>query len=117
MRDYLDEFPHNFVGYIGQTDETDNLPNKNRIKSQRSCIYDPYVTALFRIPKYNVSSEEVFSDINLKLIRRIHDKKKEYTLSVEQMDCYSKFLIILQENVALLQDFMTRKVQKKYYGT
>ena len=96
MKSYLDDNPHNFVGYIGQTDEKDNSPKKMRLEAQRAFIYDRYVTSVFKVPKYNVSSKELFGAFNLKLIRTVK-KHKELSLSPTQKMNYEHFKSFLFE--------------------
>lgn len=114
MKLYLDEFPDNFIGYIGQTDDKDNISSKMRTQSQRSYIYDTYTTSLFSFPKYSLSSKKLFGPINLKLIRRV-EKHKEFTLSIIQKENYNRFLLCLEKNENLIPEFMTEKTKNEYY--
>lgn len=114
MKLYLDDFPDNFMGYVGQTDNKDNLESNMREQSQRSYIYDTYTTSFFSLPKYNLSSKKLFGPINLKLIRRA-EKHKEYSLSTNQKENYNRFLSYLEKNENLIPEFMTVKTRNKYY--
>ncbi len=114
MKSYLDEFPHNFVGYIGQTDDKDNFPNKMRDEAQRASIYDRYVTSIFLPPKYSVSSNKVLGELNMKLIRK-SIKHKELTLTPQQKINYKHFTEFLVNRQNDIPDLMTEKTKRKYY--
>ncbi len=112
MKLYLDEFPNNFVGYIGQPDDKDDSINRRRLVSQRASIYNALVASVFKIPKYNLSAPNLYKEINLKLIRRIIDKNKEYTLSDIQKANYSKIIKVLESNPNILYELMTDETRK-----
>ena len=114
MKSYLDEFPNNFVGYIGQTDDKDNLPNNMREEAQRASIYDRYVTSIFLSPKYSVSSNKVLGELNMKLIRK-STKHKELTLTAEQKINYKNFIQFLVNRQNDIPELMTEKTKRKHY--
>lgn len=116
MKSYLEEHPNNFVGYIGQTDDKDNLPNKMRDEAQRAWIYDRYVTSIFLPPKYSVSSNEVLGELNMKLIRKA-EKHKEFSLTETQRINYNKFTSFLTNRTNDIPELMTEKTKRKYYPT
>jgi len=112
MKLYLDELPNNFIGYVGQPDDKDDSVNRRRTISQRASIYNTLVASVFKIPKYNLSAPNLYKEINIKLIRRIIDKDKEYTLSDIQQTNYSKMLKVLESNHNILYDLMTSETRK-----
>jgi hypothetical protein len=114
MKSYLDDNPDSFIGYIGQTDDKDNLPKKMREEAQRAFIYDRYVTSVFKLPKYSVSSNEVFGAFNMKLIRTAL-KHKEFTLTSNQKVNYEHFRSYLIKKQNIIPDLMTEKTKRKYY--
>jgi|SRR5690554_1337039 len=113
MKEYLDENPSNFIGYVGQPDSYDDSGPNPRLKSQRSAIYDRYVSSLFRIPKYSLSSEELFGQFNLKLIRKAR-KKQELSLTDDQKRSYEMFQTFLKNNEEQLPAIMTRLSREQY---
>ena len=76
MNEYLENNPDNFIGYVGQTDDRDNKPNKYRVTAQRADIYNLYTNSIFLSPKYKLSSQKVFQEVNLRLIRRVRSKQE-----------------------------------------
>jgi hypothetical protein len=112
MKTYLDEFPNNFMGYVGQPDDKDDLESRRRTISQRASIYNTLVASVFKIPKYNLSAPDLYKAINLKLIRRITDKNKEYSLSDTQKSNYKNMLKVLESNPTILYDLMTDETRK-----
>jgi hypothetical protein len=114
MKYYLDENPDHFIGYVGQTDDRDNRPSKMRDESQRAYIYDTYVSSVFHLPKYSISSNDLFGPFNMKLVRTA-TKHKELTLNPKQKMNYEKFKIYLERNQSLIPEMMTVKTRRKYY--
>lgn len=114
MKTYLEENPDNFVGYVGQTDKKDNVNNRLREKSQRSSIYDMYVSSLFKLPKYSLSAEELFASINLKLIRNVNGFEKDQ-LTRLQKENYINFLNFIDKNKSTLPLLMTERTRKSYF--
>lgn len=115
IKTYLDENPNCFAGYIGQTDEKDNIIGKERIYSQRSTIYNQYTSSLFLPPKYSLSARELFGAFNLKLIRRIRIKHQEFTLNNEQLEnfeCFKSYLLYKENDIPMC---MTRKTKSENY--
>lgn len=114
MKSYLDDNPDHFIGYIGQTDNKDNLESNMRSESQRASIYDRYTSSIFTLPKYSLSSKEMLGEINMKLIRRAQ-KHKELTLTDNQKKNYKCFMNFLEKKRDLIPELMTEKTKKKYY--
>jgi hypothetical protein len=114
MKAYLDDHPNNFIGYIGQTDDKDNSIKKMRLEAQRAFIYDRYVTSVFKVPKYNVSSKELFGAFNLKLIRTVK-KHRELTLTANQKTNYEHFKNYLFKKQSIIPELMTERARRIHY--
>jgi hypothetical protein len=114
MKTYLDDYPDHFIGYIGQTDQRDNLLGKMRAEAQRAHIYDRYTSSLFTLPKYSLSAKELFGPINMKLIRRAV-KHKEFTLTDNQKFNYNNFKSFIEKKQNLIPELMTDVTRKKFY--
>jgi hypothetical protein len=115
MRDYLEENPNCFVGYIGQPDKKDDTHSKKKLQSQRSDVYNLLTNSIFAAPKYKLSSKNIFQEVNLRLIRKVTSKQKGKITS-EQMSNYKKFLGFFEDNKEHHFDLMTAEARKKYMG-
>ncbi|HEY9082884.1 MAG TPA: hypothetical protein VKZ45_02550 [Vicingaceae bacterium] len=112
MRDYLDENPEEFVGYVGQVDDKDN--KRKREQSQRSSIYNTITTSVFENNnQYKFSSKKVFKEINLRLIRKIISKQ-ENRLTKKQMENYRYFLSEFEKSPQILYTLMTETTLNKF---
>jgi hypothetical protein len=85
-----------------------------RDEAQRAYIYDTYVSSVFHLPKYSISSNDLFGPFNMKLVRTA-TKHKELTLNPKQKMNYEKFKIYLERNQSLIPEMMTEKTRRKYY--
>jgi hypothetical protein len=85
-----------------------------RDESQRAYIYDTYVSSVFHLPKYSISSNDLFGPFNMKLVRTA-TKHKELTLNPKQKMNYEKFKTYLERNQSLIPEMMTEKTRRKYY--
>lgn len=112
---YLETYPENYIGFIGQTDERDNLIKRSRSNSQRFSIYEVFVNTYFTRPKYRILNNTRFNDFNLKLIRKSVSKKGSNFRTSIQSKNYQAFLShVKQIPKEDLFEFMTKKTQKKY---
>lgn len=114
MKDYLTKNPDHFIGYVGQTDERDNREKKRRLTSQRADVYNLLTDTYFKPPKYSASSPNMYKEINLRLIRKIRNKKQEKTLTESQHSNYGNFLNFFKENADLQYEFMTEETRNLY---
>ena len=111
MRDYLEENPHEFVGYIGQVDSKDN--SRKREQSQRTSIYNRITSSIFEDgTMYKISSKKIFKEINLRLIRKIISKQ-ENKLTKQQMENYNFFLNEFKKSPHILYTLMTARTKIK----
>lgn len=115
MKEYLDSNPNNFVGFVGQPDKKDDSEKRRRSIAQRASIYNRYVDSLFKTPKYGTSSPELFIEINLRLIRRIRNKKTPFQLNENQEKNYAEFQKMLINSSELLPELMTEVTKIKIY--
>lgn len=113
MRNYLEQNPDHFVGYIGQTDEKDNRPEKRRITAQRSDIYNLLTNSIFLYPKYKLSSKQIFEEVNLRLIRKVRSKQQG-KITKAQMNNYNSFLNYFGKHQDKHLELMTDETRKKY---
>jgi hypothetical protein len=113
MRDYLEENPDCFVGYIGQTDSRDNKERKQRLTAQRADIYNLYTNSIFLYPKYKLSSRKVFQEVNLRLIRKVRSKQ-EGRINKAQKTNYDTFLIFFERNKDKHLEMMTERTREQY---
>ena len=113
MRDYLDQNPDCFVGYVGQTDSRDNKPNRRRTVSQRSSIYNLLTNTIFQYPKYKLSSGRIFKEVNLRLIRKVRSRQ-EGKINKVQMQNYQSFLHFFENNKIHHLSMMTEETRKRY---
>ncbi len=112
---YLETFPENYIGFIGQTDERDNLVQRSRSNSQRFSIYEVFVNTYFTRPKYRILNNTRFNDFNLKLICKSVSKKGSNFRTIDQSKNYQAFLShVKQIPKEDLFEFMTKKTQEKY---
>jgi hypothetical protein len=110
MRAFLDNNPHEFVGYIGQIDSKDN--ERNREQSQRVSIYNTLTSSMFKNnSSYKILSNEVFKEINLRLIRKIVSNQTN-KLTPTQQENYKHLLTELQGSPERLYDLMTNVTLK-----
>lgn len=116
MHFYLDTHPNNLIGFVGQTDDSDNSIQKRRFNSQRFSIYEVFINTYFKFPKYIILDNERLNDLNVKLITKIDETKtNDENLSIHQKENYKLFIENLKsrEQSALIQ-LMTLETQKKY---
>ena len=116
MKNYLEAYPNNFVGFVGQPDEKDDAQNRRREFAQRASIYNRYVDSLFMPPKFNTSSPKIFEEINLRLIRKIRDKKAPFQLNESQKANYLEFMAQLELTADVHADLMTEVTRLKIYN-
>jgi hypothetical protein len=111
---YLDKFPNNLIGFVGQTDDSDDSEKKKRHNSQRYLIYQIFINTYFKIPKYVILDNERFNEFNIKLIALVNNSV-EQELNVEQIKNYSLFIENMKSRkYEDLIQLMTRITQKKY---
>ncbi|MCC7333059.1 MAG: hypothetical protein IT232_10690 [Flavobacteriales bacterium] len=111
MRDYLEENPNEFVGYVGQVDSKDNI--RKREQSQRTSIYNRITSSIFEDGTiYKISSKKIFKEINLRLIRKIISKQ-ENKLTKQQMENYNYFLNEFKKSPHILYTLMTETTREK----
>jgi len=111
MRDYLIVNPDEFVGYVGQADDRDNI--RKREQAQRCCIYNILTSSVFSDKeKYKISSRRQFKEINLRLIR-LKKSKQDGKLTKKQMENYNLFLDVFSKSPALLYQLMTEVTREK----
>lgn len=113
MRDYLDENPDCFVGYVGQTDPKDNRQKKYRETAQRADIYNLYTNSIFLYPKYKLSSRKVFQEVNLRLIRKVRSKQNGKINKAQKIN-YDTFLLFFERNKDKHLEMMTEKTKLQY---
>lgn len=113
MRDYLEENPDCFVGYIGQTDNRDNRDQKKRITAQRADIYNLFTNSIFLYPKYKLSSRKIFQEVNLRLIRKIRSKQNGRINKAQKMS-YDLFLSFFERNNDKHFELMTETTRNQY---
>jgi len=113
MRDYLEENPDNFVGYIGQTDRRDNKVSKPRETAQRADIYNLYTNSMFLYPKYKLSSKKMFLEVNLRLIRKVRSKQENRITKIQKSN-YNSFLYFFESNKDKYLELMTKKTRSQY---
>jgi hypothetical protein len=112
---YLELFPDNYIGFIGQTDYRDNSGRRKRINSQRFSIYEIFINTYFKRPKYSILNNKRFNDFNLKLIRKVLSKKKAKFITTQQKKNYESFLShVKQIPKETIFQFMTKETQNKY---
>ncbi len=111
MKNYLDNHPHKFVGYIGQTDRIDF--KRNNRTSQRSDVYNRITSSVFNSTEYQHATKEIFQEINLRLFRKTHPNSPN-ELSVEQAENYSHILTLFEENSELLYELMTPLTRQEF---
>jgi hypothetical protein len=115
MKYYLDEYSHNYVGYVGQPDLIDDC--RNRLKAQRSNIYDPYVAGLFKFPKYRITAPNDKLDLtNITLIQKVQDLKRPNTQSKIQITNFAAFKSVLEFNKNEIPALMTSIAREKIFG-
>jgi hypothetical protein len=112
MRDYLDRNSDDFVGYVGQIDNKDNI--RKREQSQRCTVYNILTSSIFQDQyKYKISSRKKFKEINLRLIR-IQKSKEKGKLTKKQMVNYNCFLDAFKEypktHYSLMTDVTIEKI-------
>jgi len=111
MRNHLAENPDEFVGYVGQTDDKDNV--RNREQAQRCGIYNILTSSLFSDEeKYKLSSKKQFKEINLRLIR-LNKSKQKGKLTKKQMENYNSFLSVFSKHPQLLYQLMTNVTRER----
>ena len=115
MKQYLDENPNCFVGYIGQTDAKDNITQRYKLVSQRSDVYNLLTNSIFCAPDYKLSSRTIFQEVNLRLIRK-STKAEDDKITPLQENNYSKFLAFFERNKELHHELMTEATKRKYYN-
>lgn len=115
MKDYLDAHKNNYIGYIGQPDARDDRsPNKStRLVSQRRRIYHLIRYNEFTFPNYEVTSNDFYSEINLRLIRKIVTRNPSKR-SKKQKSNFDKFTEIFNKNIQSSVQFMTNTQLKEY---
>lgn len=117
MKDYLSKNKNNYIGYIGQTDYRDNRSKKLeiRLKSQRRRLYHLITFQAFKPPFYMITDEDFYTEINLRLIRRIVVKNPKKR-SVKQKNNYLSFDKLIKNNQNLLIEFMTNSQRELLFG-
>lgn len=111
MKDYLDKNPNNFIGYIGQPDKYDDESKVNKLTATRARVYRIYVNSIFRQENYKVSSDEVFEEINLKVITK--SLKIDGSLNEKQSQNYKRFIKSLTSCGDELLNFMTAETRRR----
>lgn len=108
MKDYLKKNKNNYIGYIGQPDTRDNRSKnqETKLRSQRRRLYHLITIQAFVFPFYEITAEEFYTEVNLRLIRKIVTKNKKKR-SVKQKNSFDKFKSIFEENQTELIQFMT----------
>lgn len=115
MVNYLNQFPDNFIGYVGQPDKYDDgfKKSRSRLNSQRYSIYSPFFEGAFSDrSKYIINAPEIFEIVNIRLVTRRRIKNSNQ-LNNTQSTHYEYFKKLLLENPKL-QEELTTKTRYNY---
>ncbi|AEA42376.1 hypothetical protein [Fluviicola taffensis] len=104
MKNYLENYPENFTGYVGQTDKLDSC--RKKAYSQRSSVYNILTSSIFPTERYKLSAKQKFKDVNLRLIRKVVSKQNG-KLTTHQFQNYQEFLTYFESRKGDLYDLMT----------
>lgn len=108
MRDYLEKYSNNFVGYVGAVDSKDGT--RNREFSQRAKVYNVFTSSVFL--RHKISSKKNFQEVNLRLIRK-QVSKQTGKITRSQMENYQKFLNYFESKASTLYDLMTSRKREE----
>ncbi len=112
MKLYLDINKNNFIGYIGQPDDKDDLARVHNKTAKRARAYNRWVATMFQSHKFAIVNPEIFRDENINLVRNA--KTNQYHLSSFQQTNYDKFLTVFEGCGDKVLEFMTKATKEKY---
>jgi hypothetical protein len=109
MKEFMQQHPHHYIGYIGQVDYKDN---KNRRRnSQRYVVYNRFLNSIFKSDEYKFIQKNALIEINMRLIRK--HINKNHTQTEEQKRNFNHFFVLLKGNADDLFNFMTERTKQE----
>lgn len=111
MKEYLDQSPTCFIGYVGQPDKYDDEKVHNKT-AQRARVYNRYVISMFQSDKYAFPQDELFTALNLNFVRKVEELENQ--ISPAQLSNFDLLRQSLASHEEELYNFMTSETRKAY---